>query len=319
MHAWSRVVLAFSPVVLGCAGGGGGLPAQLVESSYARVRGSGAACRSGDAGCCERQAQAARAAAASGQSASAAHLWQEVALACPTLSREAAEAANVIPPGADPAGAVLNVSYRVRLPPAVRLYWVSASVGGRLLPAGATAATQPLDVEVQAIRFSRGRPGPLLVVERRLDVAFQPGALVTIDIAEAPAGAPAPLAVSAQVQPPPAPAVRTAPAAQPRREPPPRLEPRRLVSWGAHRVPVELGFIPEAGLPTHRVCLDREGELDTVRFLEAPHPRVAASLIDQLRDERYEPYRVNDVAVPSCDVLRAEVHFESLTPLAWAR
>jgi hypothetical protein len=316
MRAWWSRVLAVVPVMFGCAGT---LPPQAVETAYVQARGTGGACRSGDAGCCERQAEAARAAAASGQSASAAHLWQEVALACPTRSREAAEAAKVIPPGTEPAGAVLNVSYRVRLPPAVRLYWVSASVGGRLLPAGATAATQPIDVEVQAIRFSRGRPGPLLVVQRRLDVAFQPGAAVTIDIAEAAAGAPAPLAVSAQVQPPPSAPVRTAPAAPPHAGPPPRLERRRLVSWGAHRVPVELGFIPEAGVPAHRVCLDREGELDTVRFLEAPHPRVAASLIDQLRDERYEPYRVNDVAVPSCDVLRAEVRFEGLTPLAFAR
>jgi hypothetical protein len=70
------------------------------------------------------------------------------------------------------------------------------------------------------------------------------------------------------------------------------------------RTPLEFGDLPPGPGPAVRLCLDRDGQLDTVRFLEPVHPRFAASLIDMFRDSRHEPYRVNDLAVPSCQVLR---------------
>jgi hypothetical protein len=310
---WCRGVLAVLLSALGCAGlgGAGGLPEQLVESAYVEARSARAACRKDDADCCARQAAAAQQAMASGQSAGAAHAWQEVALSCPARKEQVRAPTRSIPasvpPGTDPGNAVVNVSYRVRLPPAVRLYWVAASVGARLLPVAAVAAPQPVDVEVHAIRFTGGRPGPLLVVERRLEIAFQPGAIVTIQIAEAPPGSPVPLAVSAEVQPPPR-AAPSPPATPPRPGPAPRLESARVVAMQPHRTPLELaGYVEADAIPPHRVCLDAQGDLDTIRFLEAPHPRVAASLIDQFRDARHEPYRVNDLAVPSCMLVRWSV------------
>lgn len=313
MSNWWGIGLVIVAATMGCAGPGArGLPDQLVERAYAEARGGRSVCRSGDADCCARQATAAREATASGQSARAAHLWHDLAVACPTRSEEARAMARAMtpsaPPGVDAAGAIVNVSYRVRLPADFRLYWVSASTGGRLLPVVRAMGPQPLDVEVQAIRFVRGRPGPLLAVERRLEVAFQPGAVVTIEIAEAAPGAPAPLAISAHVQPPPKPRTPGAPLPDARPRPAPRLEPARVVEMRHHRDPLELGSpLDPAAFPDRRVCLDAEGNLDTVRFFEAPHPRVAAALVDQLRDARHEPYRVNDLAVSTCMVVgRAE-------------
>jgi hypothetical protein len=276
----------------------------VVEAAYAEARAARSACRPGDVACCAQRAVEARAAGERGESARAAHLWEDVALACEGRRAEATAAALV--PAAPAATApdsrpeVLNVTYRPRLSPAVRLYWVSTAARGRLLPqAGSEAGAQTLDVEIQAIRFTGAKPGPLLTVERRFDLVFAPGASITIDIAEAPAGAAAPLEVSARVEePPPAGPRRAAPPSKP--APPPRLEPAHVVSLAPLRSPREFGGLVGGAAPGLRVCLDRDGRLDTVRFLKAPHPRLAASFVDMLRDSRHEPYRVNDLAVPSC-------------------
>src|SRR6185369_14878575 len=95
-----------------------------------------------------------------------------------------------------------------------------------------------LDVEVQAIRFHGTRPGPLLTVERRFDLALAPGATIIIDIAEAPAGAAAPLEVSARVDSPlPLSPRRASPPPKP--GPPPRLEPARALILAPLRAPRE--------------------------------------------------------------------------------
>jgi hypothetical protein len=276
-----------------------------VEAAYAEARAAQSVCRSGDVQCCDERVKEARAAGERGESARAAHLWEDVALACPGRRVEATAAvlapASPAAPGAAPE--VLNVTYRPRLSPAVRLYWVSTAARGRLLPvvgAGSEAAPQALDVEIQAIRFEGARPGPLLSVQRRFDLAVTPGATITIDIEEAPAGAAAPLEVTARVDaPPPAGPRRAAPPAKP--GPPPRLEPAHAVTLAPLRAPREFDPLVRGAGPGVRLCLDRDGRLDTVRFLEAPHPRLVASFVDMLRDSRHEPYRVNDQAVPSCE------------------
>jgi len=178
-------------------------------------------------------------------------------------------------------------------------------VGPRLLPEpGPAPAVQAVQVEVHAIRFLGTRPGPLLVVERRLDLAFEPTATVIVEIAEAPAGSASPLEVTAHVEKIP---IARAPGDQlppSKPMPAPRLERAHVLHTGSRRTPLEFGGPPPGPGPALRLCIDRDGQLDTIRFLEPLHPRFAASLIDMFRDSRYEPYRVNDLAVPSCQVLR---------------
>ena len=312
---------------LGC-GHGAPLSPAVVESAYLQARMAAVVCRSNDAGCCAERVGAARAAAASGDTTRAAERWQEVALACPALRGEAAAAVRApgrVSPGAQGNGPipapedaqgltagwrVLNVAYRARLSPAVRLYWVSASVGARLMPTAGSGATtpQPVLVEVQAIRFEGGRPGPLLRIERRYEVPFEPEAIITLEIAEVPGadgGAPS-LEILPQVDAVPIARRRSDPAgraALPSR-PPPVLEKARLEKIDPLRTPVEFGTGLQGARPPVRLCLDEEGRLATLRFLEPTHPRLAASILDLFRDARYDPYRINDRAVPSCDVTR---------------
>jgi hypothetical protein len=282
-------------VAVGCAHGPPSLASSTVEAAYVDARRSHAVCRDGDGACCGQQAAAARAAAGRGESARAARLWDEVALACPGLRAEATAAGRPTPVAGG-----LNVTYRPRLSPDVRLFWVSAAAGSRLLPASLTP--QGIEVEVEAIRFSHGRPGPLLAITRRFDLPLSPGASIDIVIRDAPAGATAPLEVTAEVQPPP-PTGR--PSTHPvRPAPAPRLEKAQPLRVPAPRAPLELAPLPAGAGPAVRLCLDREGEVDSVRFLDGAHPRFAASLVDMFRDARYEPYRVNDLAVPSCQVVR---------------
>jgi hypothetical protein len=297
-----------------------GLPAQVVEAAYVEGRAARTVCRRGDAMCCAEQSNAARADADRGNSVRAAHLWQEVALACPDRRTEARAAlagpsASVVarPSRPDTTPHVLNVSYRTRLSPAFRLFWVAAAVGPRLLPTaepaegsapGPPSSAQAVQVEVHAIRFTGTRPGPLLVVERRLDLAFEPAAEIIVEIAEAPAGAASPLEVTAHVDKVRLTRGRDAQAPPPRPVPPPRLEKAQTIRMALPRTPLELGGPPPGPGRALRMCLDRDGQLDTIRFLEPLHPRFAASLIDMFRDSRHEPYRVNDLAVPSCQVLR---------------
>ena len=281
-------------------------PEPAVEAAYAEARAAGATCRAGDVKCCDDRVKEARAAGERGESARAAHLWEDVALACPGRRSEATAA--VLVPSAKPLDVppeVLNVSYHPRLSPAVRLYWVSTAARGRLLPqVGSEVGPQSLDVEVQAIRFKGTKPGPLMSVERRFDLVVPPGATIVIDIAEARAGAASPLDVSARVDAPAAlPPRRASPPPKP--GPPPRLEPARALILAPLRSPREFDPLVRGKAPGLRFCLDRDGRLDTVRFLEASHPRLAASFVDMLRDSRHEPYRVNDQAVPSCNSFRA--------------
>jgi hypothetical protein len=198
-------------------------------------------------------------------------------------------------------GRILNVSYKVRLSPAFRLFWVATELGARLLPIAGPPATTPrrLRVEVQAIRFAGGQAGPLLTVTRDLDVASDEGSTITVEIDEAPGAEP--LSIRAQVDRPPAP--RTPP---PSRPPPPKgpapvLEKARVVHIDPPRAPLEFGAMLQGVRPALRVCLDREGRVDTVRLLDQAHPRLAAAVLDMLRDSRNEPYRVGDLAVPSCE------------------
>jgi hypothetical protein len=67
------------------------------------------------------------------------------------------------------------------------------------------------------------------------------------------------------------------------------------------RAPAEFGARLHGVRPALRLCLDRRGQVDTVRFLEQAHPRLAASVLDMLRDSEHQPYRVGDLAVPSCE------------------
>jgi hypothetical protein len=271
----------------GCAHGGAALlPPEQVEAAYLEAHGAHPACSQDDQRCCAEKVAAARAALP----AAALRLWDDVALACPARRPEAA-AATLAAPLAPP-----NHTYRIRLSPAFRLYWVSAAASG---------GGRSVEVEIEAIRFSGGRPGPLLAVTHRLDVAASPDGPLVIEVTEAPPGSPSPLAIAAHREPVPAPRARPASAAPPRPSPPPRLEKARPLHLPPLRAPLELGPLPPATTPPLRLCLDRDGQLDTVRFLGPAHPRVAASIIDRYRDGRFEPYRVNDVAVPSCQVLAA--------------
>lgn len=285
---------------IGCAAG---VPNQVAERAYVEAQAARAACRPGDLGCCGQQVAAARGAVERGESARAAHLWQEVALACPQRRSEATAAVRALDGRAPASPELLNVTYRVRLPASVRLYWVGAAVGGRLLPgAGAAPGTQALEVEVQAMRFEGGKPGPLLALNRRFDLVLPPSPRITIEIVEGRAGAP--LELSAHVDPPaPAGAPPRSPAAI-KPAPPPRLESARLVHLPALRAPQEFGALVGEKDPSLWVCLDRDGRMDTVRFHQATHPRLAAAVVDMLRDARHEPYRVNDLAVPSCSAFR---------------
>ena len=79
------------------------------------------------------------------------------------------------------------MSYRFSLPPSVRLYWVEASMGKRLLPAGLpTGGDDRLHVEVHAIRFDGRQPGPLMRMDLVMEPPREPGASVTIDVSETP-------------------------------------------------------------------------------------------------------------------------------------
>jgi hypothetical protein len=307
------VVLALLAVcaALGCGHApGGGASLDRLESAYVEARLPSVSCRSIDPDCCAERVRAARGADAAGHTASSASLWQEVALACPGRRAEAAAAVRSRTralPAPDAGARVLNVGFRPRLSPGVRLYWVSAAAGTRLMPTSGSPppATHAVQVEVQAIRFEGGRPGPLLKVERRFDVPFEPEAVITLEIAEIPGsgGAPPSLEILPQVEPVPVARRRPEPTPGPR-PPPPILEKARPRRLDPPRSPLEFGTGLEGARPPVRLCLDREGRLETLRFLEPTHPRLAASILDMFRDARWEPYRVNDRPVPSCDVTR---------------
>jgi hypothetical protein len=310
---WLRVLAACGWSA--CAHGpGAGVSAEELESAYLQARLPSAACRPDDPACCAERIRAARAAEAAGQTAASASLWQEVALACPGRRAEAAAAVRSTgrppPPSRAPPAAparVLNVAYRARLSPAVRLYWVSAAAAGRLMPTAdpEPSATQVVQVEVQAIRFEGGRPGPLLRIERRFDVPFEPEAVITLEIAEIPGSGATPPSLEILPQVEPVPIARRRPeAAPPPRRPPPTLEKARPRKLDPRRQPLEFGTGLRGARPMVRLCLDLDGRFETLRFLEPAHPRLAASIIDMFRDARYEPYRVNDRPVPSCDVTR---------------
>ncbi len=301
---------AGAPMACGHAPGAGASP-ELVESAYLEARLPSAPCRSSEPDCCTERIAAARAADAAGHTAQSASLWQEVALACPGRRAEAAAAVRSrtgAPPVPDAAPRVLNVAYRTRLSPAVRLYWVSAAAGARLMPTPGSepATTHVVQVEVQAIRFEAGRPGPLLRIERRFDVPFEPEAVITLEIAEIPGSRAGPPSLEILPQVEPVPAARRQPGAAvpaPRR-PPPILETARPRKLDPPRSPLEFGAGLRGARPSVRLCLDQEGRLETLRFLEPTHPRLAASIMDMFRDARYEPYRVDDRPVPSCQVTR---------------
>jgi hypothetical protein len=294
----------------GCAHQGvQGMAPEVIESAYVQARLPQAGCRQNDQACCTERAGAARAAASAGETARAAQLWESVALACPAQRVEAGQAvlaaSRLGPAPATADDRTFNVSYRIRLSPAIRLFWVATGVGTRLLPLAAapSAGTRRLQVEVHAMRFAQGQPGPLLAVTRELDVVAEEGATVTVEIAEAE-GAAGPLAIKAEVDRPPVP--RAAPSSPPpqRKGPLPVLEKARELHIDPARVPPEFGAMLHGVRPTLRVCLDREGRVDTVRLLEQAHPRLAASVLDMLRDSRHEPSRVGDLAVPSCETRR---------------
>jgi hypothetical protein len=297
-------------LAVGCAHGPSGMLAADIEAAYLSARARQVACPANDGACCAQQVQAARAAAARGDGVSEARLWHQVAVDCPARRAEAtaavmaSRAAARAPArgSAAPTTRLLNVSYRARLSPAVRLYWVAAAVGTRLLPSaagGAAGGSHSLQVEVHAIRFDGRRAGPLLVAERRFEVPADPDAQITVEIAE---GDPrSPLALDAQVTRPPPVRRGPPPAAPARSSAPPILERSFPVRLDPLRAPAE--FAAAGAAPAMRICLDRHGDVETVRFLEAAHPRLAASLLDRYRDSQHQPYRVNDRPVPSCEVI----------------
>lgn len=273
---------------------------QAVEDAYVERRPVKPICRADDVECCTQGVAAARAAASGGETLSAAGLWHEVAVTCPARRSEVAAGLQSPPPAAG-AGTPTNISYRFSLPPSVRLYWVAASVGKRLLPAALPGGPDDhLQVEVHAIRFDDQRPGPLMRLVVQLELPREPGASLTVDVAETPDKAFS-LIPRVQVDKPaptiPRPAAPAAPA------PGPDLEKARVMRLDSPRLPTELGTALKGTRRSVRVCLNREGWVDTIRFLEPTHPRLAASLADALRDARWEPYRVNDRAVPSCEVV----------------
>jgi hypothetical protein len=294
---------------MACAHGPGVSP-ELAESAYVQARLPSAPCQSSAPHCCAERIDAAKAADVAGHTAQSASLWQEVALACPGRRAEAAAAVRSTrpPPARGAAPRVLNVAYRTRLSPAVRLYWVSASSDERLMPTSGAepSATHVVQVEVQAIRFEAGRPGPLLRIERRFDVPFEPEAVITLEIAEIPgsrAGPPS-LEILPEVQAVPIARRRPENAGPAPRRRQPVLEQARPQKLDPARSPLEFGAGLRGARPSVRLCLDQEGRLATLRFLEPTHPRLAASIMDMFRDARYEPYRVDDRPVPSCQVTR---------------
>jgi hypothetical protein len=292
---------------VGCAHGGpDGLAAEEMEVAYQKVYRPSNACRPDDATCCAELAGAAQVAGNAGESARAAQLWHTVALSCPARREEAGAAVLAAsrrgPGAAAPDGRLVNVNYRTRLSPAIRLFWVGTSVGPSLTPVAGTAANQPVRVEVQAIRFAGGRAGPLVTASRDLDVPFEAGTTVTVEIAEG--GDAGTLAISTHVDRIPAP--RSLPARPPEKRATPvlPLEKARPLVLDVPRAPFEFGAALHGVRPALRLCLDREGQVDTVRFLEQAHPRLVASTLDMLRDAHYQPYRVGDQAVPSCETTR---------------
>ena len=53
-----------------------------------------------------------------------------------------------------------------------------------------------------------------------------------------------------------------------------------------------------------RICLDREGEVGSVRVLRSTgYPEYDARLTDRMRTWRYRPYQVNGAAVPVCSIV----------------
>ena len=295
-------------VLAGCAHGGAIGTSDAIEAAcFREAHKQKPACPEGDAACCAERAAEAHVAAGAGDTVRSARLWHAVALACPARRDEAASAALALAtaPPAQATARMLNVSYKIRLSPAYRLYWVAAAVGPRLLPsAGGPATSEAIQVEVQAMRFDRGRPGPLVLVERSFALPPDPGATVTIVIAEGGAAATTPLALSAEVERPP-PVDRARPPAATRKVGrTPILDKARPLHVAPARTPLEFGQPMREARPVVRLCLDREGALDTLRFLELAHPRLAATVIDSYRDSRHEPYRVDDLAVPSCEVAR---------------
>jgi hypothetical protein len=280
-----------------------GVSHQAVEDAYVERRPAKPLCRADDAECCALGMKDARAAAERGESQSAARLWHEVAVTCPARRSEVAAA--VQSPGpAPPEAPSFNVNYRFSLPPAVRLYWVSAAAGPRLLPGGSPGGDDRLHVEIHAIRFEGKQPGPLMRMELMLEPPREPGSTLTIDVGETPEKKFA-LVPRVQIDRP-APAVPRPPAMVAAPGPGPDLEKARVLMLGAPRLPVELGPALKGTRRSVRVCLNREGWVDTIRFLEPTHPRLAASLADSLRDARWEPYRVNSRAVPSCEVVELQ-------------
>jgi hypothetical protein len=276
---------------------------QALEDAYVDRRPAKPLCRADDAECCAEGVKAARAASAAGESQSAARLWHEVAVTCPTRRSEVAAALQA-PARSPDAGQALNVTYRFSLPPSVRLYWVEASTGKRLLPAGLpTGGDDRVHVEVHAIRFDGRQPGPLMRMDLVMEPPREPGASVTIDVSETPEKKFA-LVPRVQIEKP-APAVPR-PSAPVAPGPGPDLEKARVMRLDTPRLPTELGTALKGTRRAVRACLNREGWVDTIRFLEPTHPRLAASLADALRDARWEPYRVNDRAVPSCEVVELQ-------------
>jgi hypothetical protein len=266
------------------------LAPEAVETASYREASKALVCAGGDAACCAEKAAAARSAGT--DTVRAAQLWYAVAMACPQARDEASRA--VLAPAPAAAGPTINVNYRIRLSPAYRLYWVAASAGPRLLPSAGPAPSA--EVKVQAVRFDRGQPGPLLTTEKRFEFPADPGATVTIEVTEARGT----LDLRIDVQRPPTPHPR--PVNPKPAGPAPILEKPQLVQLGPSRVPLEFEPFMRGAHPVVRLCLDRQGDLDTIRFLAPAHPRLAATVIDLFRDSRYQPYRVNDLAVPSCEV-----------------
>lgn len=177
--------------------------------------------------------------------------------------------------------------------------WLSAEWDGKLLPAMVVggSAEQPVTVEVHLAH--RRRPTERVILRQEFRVADDGRAVAFVEIGEraAPAAGEPPVVMKLQVDrlPPPRPG---RPVSAPAR-PAPRLEPARPIGFAPLRAPAEMALTGAVEVPV-RVCLDRVGDHDSARFLVPLHPRLAAAVLDQLRDTLNEPYRVNDAPVPSC-------------------